>query len=148
MQINITSRYLKLSDSIDSYIRKKIVKVSKFYDGDNVWIHVILSIEKNRQITEIVFHIGKLAFRAKEQSFDLYTSIGMAINKLEEQLKKQKENSKVRRKNNLKVLKNKKHSVEKAFFLRYSMRYERGKRNENYGFFEEGCNNCRSEVNR
>ena len=40
----------------------------------------------------------------------------MAINKLEKQLKKQKEISKARRENNLKVLRNKKHSIEKAFF--------------------------------
>ena len=44
---------------------------------------MILSIEKNRQITEIVFHIDKFAFRVKEQSFGLYTSIDMAINKLD-----------------------------------------------------------------
>ncbi|MDR0800160.1 MAG: ribosome-associated translation inhibitor RaiA [Endomicrobium sp.] len=113
MQINITARHLKLSDSIDFYVRKKIIKVGKFYDGENVWVHVILSIEKNRHVTEVVFHIGKLAFKAKEQSSDLYDSIDLAIAKLEKQLRKQKETSKLHRKNNLKVLKNKKLNTKK-----------------------------------
>ncbi|MCA6079629.1 ribosome hibernation-promoting factor, HPF/YfiA family [Candidatus Endomicrobiellum agilis] len=115
MQINITARHLKLSDSIDFYVRKKIIKVGKFYDSEDVWVHVILSIEKNRHITEVVFHIGKLAFKAKEQSSDLYVSIDMSIAKLEKQLKKQKEISKLHRKGNLKVLKNKKHNTKKVF---------------------------------
>ncbi|MDR3330799.1 MAG: ribosome-associated translation inhibitor RaiA [Endomicrobium sp.] len=115
MQINITARHLKLTDSIDSYIRKKITKYNRFYDGDDMWTHVILSVEKNRQITEVIFHIGKLSFKAKEESADLYTSIDMATNKLERQLKKRKEISKVNRKNNLKVLKNKRRNIEKAF---------------------------------
>ena len=65
MQINITARHLKLTDAIDSYVRKKISKFSKFYDGNDVYSHVVLSVEKNRQITEIIFHIGKISFRAK-----------------------------------------------------------------------------------
>ncbi|MCA6071406.1 MAG: HPF/RaiA family ribosome-associated protein [Endomicrobium sp.] len=59
MQINITARHLRLTDAIDSYIRKKITKHEKLFNGDDVWAHVILSVEKNRQITEVVFHVGK-----------------------------------------------------------------------------------------
>lgn len=115
MQINITARHLKLTDAIDSYVRKKISKAGKFYEGDDVWAHVILSVEKNRQITEINFHVGKLTFRAKEESEDLYASIDLAVDKLEKQLKKKKEISKEHRKNNLRVSKDKKTSMEEVF---------------------------------
>ncbi|MDR0618223.1 MAG: ribosome-associated translation inhibitor RaiA [Endomicrobium sp.] len=99
MQINITARHLKLTDAIDSYVRKKVLKFDKLYDGaNNVYSHVILSVEKNRQITEIIFHIGKISFRAKDQSEDLYASIDLASDKLEKQLKKHKEISKDHRK--------------------------------------------------
>ncbi|MDR1418098.1 MAG: ribosome-associated translation inhibitor RaiA [Endomicrobium sp.] len=94
MQINITARHLKLTDTIDSYVRKKVSKFNKFYDGSDVYSHVILSVEKNRQITEIIFHIGKISFRAKDQSKDLYASIDLASDKLEKRLKKHKEISK------------------------------------------------------
>jgi len=115
MQINITARHLKLTAAIDSYVRKKVSKTSKFFDGDAVWAHVILSVEKNRQITEIVYHLGKLVFRAKEQSSDLYASIDLAMDKLEKQLRKQKEISKVHRSENLTQSKSKKASLNEVF---------------------------------
>jgi len=112
MQINITARHLKLTDAIDSYVKQKISKVGKFFDGDSVWAHAILSVEKNRQITEIVFHAYGKAFRAKEESDDLYASVDLAVDKLTKQLKKQKEISKIHRKENLKVIKSKKIETE------------------------------------
>ena len=115
MQVNITARHLKLTDAIDSYVRKKITKYEKLFCRDDVWVHVILSVEKNRQITEVIFHTGKLSFRAKEQSDDLYVSIDITIDKLEKQLKKQKEISKDNRKNNLEVLKSKKRNIREVF---------------------------------
>jgi putative sigma-54 modulation protein len=115
MQINITARHLQLTDAINSYVRKKVSKAGKFYDGDDVWAHVILSVEKNRQITEVNFHVGKLTFRAKEQSPDLYASIDLSIDKLEKQLKKQKEISKIKRQDYKKVAKAKKAMLEDVF---------------------------------
>ncbi|MDR3112177.1 MAG: ribosome-associated translation inhibitor RaiA [Elusimicrobiota bacterium] len=98
MRINITARHLKLTDAIASYVKKKITKISKLHNSDEVWTHTILSVEKNRQITEILFHADKKIIRAKGQSADLYASIDMSVDKLEKQLKKQKELLKVRRK--------------------------------------------------
>ena len=115
MQINITARHLKLTAAIDSYVRKKVAKAAKFYDGDDVWAHVILSVEKSRQITEVNFHVGKNVFRAKEQSPDLYASIDITVDKLEKQLRKQKEISKIHRKDNLKVAKEKKSVLSEVF---------------------------------
>ncbi|MDR2772663.1 MAG: ribosome-associated translation inhibitor RaiA [Elusimicrobiota bacterium] len=108
MQINITARHLKLTSAIDAYVRKKVLKASKFFDGDDVWAHIVLSVEKNRQITEISFHVGKVVFNAKEQSPDIYTSIDLSVDKLEKQLRKKKEISKIHRNTNLKVSKSKK----------------------------------------
>lgn len=108
MQINITARHLKLTDAIDAYVRQKVAKAGKFFDGDNVMAHVVLSVEKNRQITEVVFNVGGKPFRAKEESEDLYASIDITVDKLTKQLRKQKEISKIHRSENLKVLKSKK----------------------------------------
>ncbi|MDR2644831.1 MAG: ribosome-associated translation inhibitor RaiA [Endomicrobium sp.] len=116
MQINITARHLKLTDSIDSYVRRKITKYEKFFNTIDVFVHVILSVEKNRQITEIILHSGKISFRSKEESTNLYTSIDFASDKLEKQLRKQKDISKkVHRKNKLAILKDKKRNIEEAF---------------------------------
>jgi putative sigma-54 modulation protein len=114
MQINITARHLKLTDSIDSYIRKKITKYEKFCSSRDVFVHVILSVEKNRQITEIIFHSGKVSFKSKEESTDLYSSIDLAADKLEKQLRKQKDISKFHRKDKLAIL-NMNHNIEEFF---------------------------------
>lgn len=116
MRIDITARRLKLTGSIDSYVRKKIAKVGKFYDTDDVCVHVILSVEKIRHITEIILYIGKLSLVSKGYSYDLYSSIDLTVDKLEKQIKKQKEVSKVHRKDNLKVSRNKKYNIEKMSF--------------------------------
>ena len=105
MQINITARHLKLTDAIGSYVKQKISKAGKFFTGDDVWAHVILSVEKNREITEITFYTGGKTFRVKEENEDLYASIDLAIDKLNKQLRKQKDISKIHRKANLKVSK-------------------------------------------
>ncbi|MDR1434497.1 ribosome hibernation-promoting factor, HPF/YfiA family [Candidatus Endomicrobiellum devescovinae] len=116
MQINITARHLKLTDSIDSYVRKKITKYEKFFNTTDVFVHIILSVEKNRQITEIILHSGKISFRSKEESTNLYASIDFASDKLEKQLRKQKDISKkVHRKDKLAILKDKKRNIEEAF---------------------------------
>jgi putative sigma-54 modulation protein len=111
VKINITARHLKLTSAIDAYVRKKVSKASKFYDGDDVSANVVLSVEKNRQITEILFNIGKLVLRAKEQSPDIYSSIDLSMDKLEAQLRKHKEISKIDRKTKLKISKRKKSAM-------------------------------------
>lgn len=50
MQINITARHLKLTDAIDTYVRQKVAKAGKFFDGDNVMAHVVLSVEKTDRL--------------------------------------------------------------------------------------------------
>ncbi|MDR3196176.1 MAG: ribosome-associated translation inhibitor RaiA [Endomicrobium sp.] len=129
MQVNITARRLKLTDSIDSYVRKKITKFEKLCAEGDIFAHVILSVEKNRQITEIIFHSGKVSFRSKEESTDLYASIDLAANKLEKQLRKQKDISKVHRKDKLAILKDKKRNIEEAFSY-YNMEDSRTKISE------------------
>jgi putative sigma-54 modulation protein len=115
MQINITTKHLKLTDSVDSYVRKKITKYEKFLNTNDVFVHVILSVKKNRQITEIIFNSEKISFRLKDESTDLYTSINFAADKLEKQLKKQKDISKIHRKDKLAILKDKKRNIAETF---------------------------------
>ena len=97
MQINIVARHLDLTPAITDYVRKKVEKCQRYFDK-LVWTQVILSVEKYRQMTEIVVHAGKTTFRAKEESVDLYASIDLAVDKIDKQLKKYKEISKVHRK--------------------------------------------------
>lgn len=97
MQVNITARHIELTQALADYVRKKMDKCEKYFDN-MVWAQVILSVEKYRQFAEIVIHVSKTTFRAKEESIDLYAAIDLATDKIDKQLKKYKEITKVHRK--------------------------------------------------
>lgn len=96
MQVNITARHLDLTPPLANYVQKKVEKCEKYLDH-LVWAQVILSVEKYRQVAEIVIHAAKITFRSKEESIDLYAAIDLAVDKMEKQLKKHKEITKVHR---------------------------------------------------
>src|SRR3989339_2117826 len=96
MQVNITARHLDLTPSLAEYVRKKMQKCERIFERI-VWSQVVLSVEKNRQIVEIVLHAAEHTFRAKEESIDLYAAIDLAVDKMDKQLKKLKEMSKLHR---------------------------------------------------
>jgi putative sigma-54 modulation protein len=106
MQIKITARHLKLTDAINDYARKKVEKAQHYF-SNVVNAQVILSVDKYRQVAEVILHTGrtgsKSIFRAKDVSEDLYAAIDLAMDKIDKQLKKIKEMSKLHRKDNLKA---------------------------------------------
>src|SRR5271157_5602840 len=101
MQIKITARHLELTDAINDYARKKVEKAQHYFNNV-VNARVILSVDKYRQMAEIILHTGrtgsKSIFRAKEVSENLYAAIDLAMDKIDKQLKKIKEISKIHRK--------------------------------------------------
>jgi putative sigma-54 modulation protein len=97
MQINIVARHLELTPAIAEYVKKKVEKCSK-YTNNVVWIQVVLSVEKYRQLCEIILHAEKTTYRSKQESTDLYAAIDMSVDRMEKQLKKFKEMYKVHRK--------------------------------------------------
>lgn len=97
MQINITARHLNLTQALADYIRKKVERCERYFDHV-VWAQAIISVEKYRQFAEIIIHAGKTTFRSKEESIDLYAAIDLASDKIDKQLKKYKEITKVHRK--------------------------------------------------
>lgn len=97
MQITITARHLDLTPALSDYIRKKVEKCERYFDH-LVWAQVILSVEKYRQVAEIVIHARRSTFRSQEESIDLYAAVDLAVDKMEMQLRKYKEKSKVHRK--------------------------------------------------
>jgi putative sigma-54 modulation protein len=89
MNIHITGRQLDVTSPIKSYAESKLKKLNRFIDGITD-IHVILSVEKYRQIAEVNVHSrGNTYLTAVEESNDLYVSIAQAIDKIEAQAKKQ-----------------------------------------------------------
>jgi len=90
MQTTITFKKLDSSDSLKSYVNKKLAKFDKMLDSHGE-AHVVLSVEKIRHIAEITLICDRLKIHAKEDSESMYSSIDALIDKVKIQIKKNKE---------------------------------------------------------
>jgi|688.fasta_scaffold424246_2 putative sigma-54 modulation protein len=91
--INVQIAFLNLdaTESLKSYATDKVThSVQKFCQRDTE-VHVVLKVEKNRQIAEVTLHSGGADFTVKEESDNLYASIDAMVDTLTHQLRKHKE---------------------------------------------------------
>jgi putative sigma-54 modulation protein len=95
MKIKLTAKHLKLTEPIRQYVREKVEKSQKFFDHI-IWAEVFLSVEKRAHNAEIVIHAPGQTFRSLATASDLYSSIDLASDKIDAQLKKFKERLKDR----------------------------------------------------
>ncbi len=94
MQITITARNLEITEPLKRYAEEKIARLQKFVNQITS-AHVILSVEKHRQIAEVTLHVREHTIRGEESSADLYSAIDLVADKIERQILRYKE--KIRR---------------------------------------------------
>ena len=90
MRLIIKGKHVDVTDSIEDYIRKKMMKLEKYYD-QIMDATATVSTEKNRQIFEVTLQAKRAIIRAEEESDNMYTSIDRVVEKLERQIIKYKE---------------------------------------------------------
>lgn len=90
MQTSVTFKNLDPSDHLKSYVRNKLNKLDKLLDNP-AEANVVLSVEKIRHIAEIKITGDRLNINCREKTNDMYSSIDMAMDKLEAQIKKNKQ---------------------------------------------------------
>ncbi|MFO7930980.1 MAG: ribosome-associated translation inhibitor RaiA [Desulfosalsimonas sp.] len=96
MQTTVTFKNLDPSDHLKNYVSTKLDRFDKLLDNP-AEAHVVLTVEKIRHIAEIRLKGDRLNIVCREKSSDMYSSIDLALDKLEKQLKKQKAKIKDRR---------------------------------------------------
>lgn len=89
MQITVTFRHTESTPALKAYAEEKIKKVEKFLQTPQE-AHVVLSVEKIRHIAEVLIVADGLTITGKEETADLYSAIDMVMDKIENQLKRQK----------------------------------------------------------
>ncbi len=90
MNLEITSKQLPISEAIKEFINKKIEKFPKIV-GPLCDFHFIITVEKHRYLTEIILSTNFGKFNASAEAKDIYGSLGAAIDKIEKQVKRNKE---------------------------------------------------------
>jgi putative sigma-54 modulation protein len=96
MQTSVTFKNIDPSDHLKSFIQDKLNRLDKLLDNP-AEANVVLSVEKFRHIAEITLSGDRLNIVGKEETNDMYSAIDMVLDKLETQLKKNKQKIKKRR---------------------------------------------------
>jgi putative sigma-54 modulation protein len=96
MQTSVTFKNLDPSDPIRSYASDKLNRLDKYFHNP-CEASVVLSVEKFRHIAEINIKGDRLAINGKEETEDMYSAIDMVLDKLEKQIKKNKQKIRERR---------------------------------------------------
>ena len=90
MQINLTGHHIELTDSLRNFVDTKFKRLERHFEHITN-IHVILSVEKERQKAEATINVNRGQLFAESQHEDMYAAIDSLLDKLDRQLKKHKE---------------------------------------------------------
>ncbi|MBU4344043.1 MAG: ribosome-associated translation inhibitor RaiA [Desulfobacteraceae bacterium] len=90
MQTSVTFKNLDSSETLKSYVQEKLNRFDK-YLYNQAEAKVVLSVEKFRHIAEINIVGDRLNVNGKEETGDMYSAIDMVLDKLEKQIKKNRQ---------------------------------------------------------
>ncbi len=91
MQVAVTFRHMETSPALRDYASKKLDHVVNKYVRSAVDAKVVLSVEKYWHIAKITLQVRGLKIKSEEKSEDMYSSVDLALDKLERQLKRYKD---------------------------------------------------------
>lgn len=91
MKINIRGEKLEVTDSIKNYAEEKISKIDKFFENPaEVEGRVLLKVKGTEQTIEVMVNTKGFTLRAEESHSDMYAAIDLVVDKLERQIRKNK----------------------------------------------------------
>ncbi len=90
MQLNLTGHHMDITPALRSFVDEKFKRLERHFDHITN-IHVILTVEKDRQKAEATLHVNRGNIFAEAESEDMYAAIDMLIDKLDRQVIKHKE---------------------------------------------------------
>lgn len=90
MQIDLTGHHVDITPSLRDYVSGKMERVARHFERVGN-VHVILSVEKLRQRAEATINITGGQVFADAEAEDMYAAIDALVDKLDRQVKKQKE---------------------------------------------------------
>jgi putative sigma-54 modulation protein len=90
MQTSVTFKNIEPSEHLKSYVGDKLNRFDK-YLYNPAEANVVLSVEKFRHMAEINISGDRLNINGKEETDDMYSAIDMVLDKLEKQIKKNKQ---------------------------------------------------------
>ncbi len=90
MKLNIRGDKVTVTKAIKDYINEKVSKLDRYFESKNVEGKVIIRIRNNEQIIEVTIPTSRFTLRAEEHHQDLYAAIDLVADKLEKQIRRNK----------------------------------------------------------
>ena len=88
METNFKSRNFEITDALKAYMEKKLARLVKYFEPDDIESQVMMSMQKGIQTVEVTVNVKGLLLRSEEKTGDMYASIDGSIDKLERQIHK------------------------------------------------------------
>ena len=89
MQLSVTFRHMEASEPLRTYVQERTGKLTKYIDKP-MESQVTLSVEKFRQIADVVINANGIRIAGQEEHEDMYAAIDLVMEKIERQVKKYK----------------------------------------------------------
>ena len=96
MKVAFTGRNLVVTPALREFTQERLDKLERVLEGITE-VHVILVKEKYRHIAEVVIKGKQLILSGTQETEDMYSSIGKALEKIEHQARKHREKMLVKR---------------------------------------------------
>ena len=92
MNIQVRGDRMDVTQALQDYVEKKISRLEKYFDAPPERdVSVTMSVERGIHRVEVMIQVHGVLFRAEEKSEDMYASVDLVVDKLEQQLHKYKE---------------------------------------------------------
>lgn len=89
MQVNVAFRHMDPSPAVQAYASRKLEHVvNKYVAGMDIDSKVVFSTERFLHVANFTLNINGLTAKSTEKSEDMYSSIDIALDKLERQLRR------------------------------------------------------------
>jgi putative sigma-54 modulation protein len=90
MEFEYTGRHVEVTPAIRTHVEDHFRKLEHIFNDSTASAHVIIEVEKNRQIGEVLVHWREHTLTARDTNADMYQALSRAITKIEKQALKLK----------------------------------------------------------
>ena len=92
MKLNIRGEKVTVTQTMKSYITEKLSKMDKYFENpEEITTNVLVRVKGLEQTIEVTALTKKFTLRAEESNEDFYAAVDLVIDKLERQIRKNKD---------------------------------------------------------
>ena len=85
MKFEYTGRHVDVTPALRRHVEEHFSKIGHIFNDTTARAHIIIEVEKNRQIGEVLVHWREHTLTARDINADMYQALTRAIAKIEKQ---------------------------------------------------------------